>query len=408
MSSKQFNRISASATALSLALALFGVIVCQTACRPAASVGGAHAAEPGIGAGSHSANADDDRSDAAHSAMTRTTQVRAGERPDAKAVLGDLQPLLFVGGGDETADYAAQVRAGSALRRWGTGLVVVQDDVNVLALRDTAGAVTPLLLPRGKDDRRRFDDRIGNKQHKLDLESALVLPDGRLVALGSGSTRRRDRIAIAWPDGRVALRDGAALYERLRDTPDFAGPDLNIEGAVVVGDRLRLFQRGNGAPHGSQRVQSATADFALTDWVRWLDGDGALPPILGIVQYDLGSIDGVPLAFTDATALPSGALAFLACGERSADAVQDGEIVGCRVGLIEGGSAWTAAIRDPQGQPVRLKLEGIEPLAGAPAGRLRFAVVTDQDDADAAALIGTLDLTLQDGVGTLPAAPRSD
>jgi hypothetical protein len=57
---------------------------------------------------------------------------------------------------------------------------------------DRTGAFRPLLLPQGEGGRRQFDDRLGNKAAKLDLEAGVVLPDGRFVALGSGSTARRE------------------------------------------------------------------------------------------------------------------------------------------------------------------------------------------------------------------------
>ena len=102
--------------------------------------------------------------------------------------------------------------------------MIVQDDVNVLALRDAAGRIRPRLLPWGDGRRRRFDDTLGNKAAKLDLEAGVVLPDGRFLALGSGSTVRRQRLVVAWPDGRVALREGGELYELLRAKRQFSAP----------------------------------------------------------------------------------------------------------------------------------------------------------------------------------------
>jgi hypothetical protein len=313
-------------------------------------------------------------------------------RPWASAVLGEAAPLAYSGGGDPDADYLAAVRAGSAVRRWAGRLAVVQDDVNVLALRDPQGEVRPRLLPWGEGRRRRFDDSLGNKSAKLDLEAGLVLPDGRFLALGSGSTGRRERIAIAWPDGRVALRDGAELYRMLRAARDFSGSELNIEGAIVAGESLRLFQRGNGAPRGDLEPVNATADLDLADWVRWLDGQGPVPPLGSIVQYDLGQVAGVRLGFTDAAALPSGAVVFLAGAEASADASSDGAVAGCRVGSIEGETVWTCPILDRAGRPIALKLEGIEPIESPGPGLLRFVVVADLDSPEVPALIATLDL----------------
>lgn len=321
---------------------------------------------------------------------------RAMERPGARALLRDVAPMAYADGGDPSADYPAYVRAGSAVRRWNAGLVVVQDDVNALALRDGTGVFNPLLLPRGEQGRRRFDDSLGNKAAKLDLEAGVVIPDGRFIALGSGSTSRRERIAVVWPDRKVDLREAGEFYDLLRNTPQFAGAKLNLEGAVVVGDRLRLFQRGDSAPTETTPAVNATADVDLADWVRWLDGEGPLPRLLAVVQYDLGAVDGVPLGFTDAAALSPQTMVFLAGAEASVDAVSDGAVAGCRVGLIDGEAVWIWDIRNEQGELVRLKLEGVEPLDDERAEPRRFAVVTDMDRADQPGLIGILELHLGD------------
>jgi hypothetical protein len=318
------------------------------------------------------------------------------ERPGARALLRDVMPMTYADGGDPGADYPAYVRASSAVRRWNAGLVVVQDDVNVLALRDGTRVFNLLLLPRGEQGRRQFDDSLGNKAAKLDLEAGVVLPDGRFIALGSGSTSRRERIAVVWPDRKVDLRDAGEFYDLLRNTPQFAGAKLNLEGAVVVGKRLRLFQRGNSAPTETTPAVNATADVDLADWVRWLDGQGPLPTLLAVAQYDLGAVDGVPLGFTDAAALSPQRVVFLAGAEASVDAVNDGAVAGCRVGLIDGEAIWIWDIRNEQGELVRLKLEGVEPLDDERGEALRFAVVTDMDRADQPGLIGILELHLGD------------
>src|SRR5690606_4292169 len=114
------------------------------------------------------------------------------------------------------------VRAGSSIRRWGRVLVVLQDDVHALALVDEPeGAVKPLLLPPGPDGRRTFSEALGNKALKMDLEACVALPDGRLVALGSGSRPARERVVVVHPDRQVEVIEGAALYSSLRARVDF-------------------------------------------------------------------------------------------------------------------------------------------------------------------------------------------
>lgn len=80
------------------------------------------------------------------------------------------------------------MRAASAVCRSGGRLVIIQDDTNVLTYRHDDGHTEAVLLPAGEGGRRTFDGWQGNKHAKMDLEACAALPDGRLVALGSGST----------------------------------------------------------------------------------------------------------------------------------------------------------------------------------------------------------------------------
>src|SRR5688572_10489391 len=164
------------------------------------------------------------------------------------ATLTEVRPLVFPAAAAER-DLPGHVRAGSALRRWHNRLVVVQDDVHALALLDeTTGVVSALALPRGADGRRTFGTALGNKTLKMDLEACVVLPDGRLVALGSGSTPRREHVVVVTGNDDVRILEGPDFYAHLRSRPDFAGSELNIEGAAITEGVLKLLQRGNGAP----------------------------------------------------------------------------------------------------------------------------------------------------------------
>jgi len=325
--------------------------------------------------------------------------LRARLDPSMSAVLHELVPLHYAGGEDPASDRPAHVRAASAVRRWQGRLVLVQDDVNVLALHDDAGEVEPRLLPWGEGRRRVFDEARGNKHDKLDLEAGLVLPDGRFVALGSGSTPRRERVVVAWPQfGRIELRDASPMYAALRADRAFSGAELNLEGATVVGDRLWLFQRGNGAATATAEAVDATAELELDEWIAWLDGRGRFPSCSRVTTYDLGHSQGVRLGFTDATALPDGRVAFVAVAEASPDAVRDGEVVGCRFGVIAGDDVRVCDVTDSTGEPSRLKLEGLEPdvAGGAPGEPLRsFWVAVDMDRPEHPAMLGGLRVAWQ-------------
>ena len=75
-----------------------------------------------------------------------------------------------------------------------------------------------------------------------------------LVAFGPGSSPHLERVVVCRgldAPGReathVSLYDAQVFYAGLRAVTDFAGSELNLEGAAYLGGRrLRLFGRGNG------------------------------------------------------------------------------------------------------------------------------------------------------------------
>jgi hypothetical protein len=110
-------------------------------------------------------------------------------------------PLHYRTGADTRLDRPAHVRAASSLAWWRKRLVVVQDDANFVALVNPfTGDVEAVALPADAQGRRLFDSERGNKADKHDFEAlwATKLRDGSdaLVAFGSGSTRRRESIAV--------------------------------------------------------------------------------------------------------------------------------------------------------------------------------------------------------------------
>lgn len=248
------------------------------------------------------------------------------------------------------------VRAGSGLLAVGSRLLALQDDAQAVVWIDPQ---TLRLQPQ------RLEGHGGAlpKKEKPDYEALLRAPDGAIWLLGSGSRPNRCRIARLRPDrGDVELRDATALYELLAEA---LGTRPNIEGALHLGDRLRLLHRGVAAQPDA-----------------WLDLPaqvlaGAAPQLLDQRWLELGSIAGVPLHLTDAALLADGRMLYLAAAENTADAVADGPVSGAAVGIIDGDTAHWAPLQDPSGAPSLCKAEGIAPNADGRSGWL----VTDPDDA---------------------------
>lgn len=327
---------------------------------------------------------------------------RATFDPRLRAVVVSRRPLLYTGGADAATDRPAHVRAGSALARAGARFVVVQDDASFFAVLTPDGAVDPLVLPYAPGGERQFSKGRDNKQLKLDLEACVTLPDGRLLAFGSGSTEVRERVVLARladsPDASSELKlvHAPAFYAALRNEPRFSGSELNVEGAALVLPLgvLRLFQRGNGAASGDRQPVDATCDVALDALIRHLEAPGAVPPpVLGaIVQWELGAIDGTRLTFTDACA-ERGRLFFLAAAEASPNAYDDGPVAGVVLGVTADerphGTARLALLTDESGAPFRAKAEGLVLDPDEPS---RAVIVLDLDDPERPSELCTLRL----------------
>ncbi|KQS95553.1 hypothetical protein [Rhizobium sp. Leaf386] len=281
---------------------------------------------------------------------------------DIKAPSGKMRPL--------------HISAASGLVCVGTTMYVVADDELHLGVFSTTE-------PEPGDLIRLFDGALPNvkaerKRRKPDLEAlALVpasrnFPRGALLAVGSGSRPNRCRGALLGLDANGAVcgspreLDLSPILDPLKDTFD----DLNIEGAVVFSDELRLFQRGN-----KRQADNAIIRYSLSRFLDALQSPRAdtIEPS-SINRLDLGLIRGVPFCFTDAAALPNGDMVFCAVAEDSEDAYRDGPCIAAGIGIA-----------DNNGQLVSFqhldrpyKVEGIN--ARQDGDRLEILLVTDADD----------------------------
>jgi hypothetical protein len=296
------------------------------------------------------------------------------------AVLDGLVPLRY---GQRPAGLPPHVRAASALRRLENRLVIVQDDVNALAVRDGDGVIRAVLLPPGASGERVFDDTRGNKADKLDLEAGVTLRNGSLVAFGSGSTPARERVVVWNPSEPPIVVAAPALYRAVRAAVTHGKGRLNVEGAVVRGARLELFHRGNDVRGSSV---NAIVELRCDETERWLAG-GETPRIASVTTVELGDEGGVPFGFTDAVAIDEDRVVVLACAEDSACALTDGAVLGSRVGMLEDDVLTMVDVRDAGGSRSLLKLEGIE---RRPGSMTEFDVAVDVDRPAVPAMLGRL------------------
>jgi hypothetical protein len=259
------------------------------------------------------------------------------------------------------------VAAASGVIDVGGELWIIADDELELAVYTRAGR--PLRRVPLVEAAPLPDEHEARKRRKPDLEALALLPDGSVVALGSGSKPNRRRGARV-RGGRVRPVDVGPLYERLLGEL----PELNVEGAAACGPVLRLFSRGNG-PSGV----NAVIDVALAPILE--DGDDR-PWGPGLL-VDVTPIALPPgLGFTDATPAGGDRVLFAAADEASGDTYADGPVAGSSVGLVEGVTLrWIVPVGP-------MKIEGITRAGDA------LALVTDADDRRAPAGLYSADWPL--------------
>lgn len=275
--------------------------------------------------------------------------------------------MTYLDGPSDEDDRPPHVRAASGLSAFRECLAVIQDDANWLALIDADQQVTAVPLPPSPAGDRVFSKKRGNLEDKYDLEACVTVTNGEtseLVGFSSGSRAEREWVLRVRDLGEAAelkaeFKPAPAFYAAMRDAKPFSGAGLNIEGALSLdGDRIRLFQRGNADPRDGLEPLDATADFSWTALCQHLsDPDRHLPPALENVRtYDLGTLGGVRLTFSDAEHLGEGRVLFSA----SAEDPETGEIKGSVLGIIESdGQARWIHLSDEDGRLFEGKIEGL-------------------------------------------------
>lgn len=207
-------------------------------------------------------------------------------------------------------------------------LWVIADDGHALhryTLRGDPLAPLPLFAERAPLP----SEPRARKKQKPDLEALVQLPDGSLLALGSGSAANRREARHVFPGNggdRVAAIDLSPLYAALAAVL----PDLNIEGAVVRGDHLVLAQRGNG--RGGNALVVLDLAQAMADLSRGMLGATGMK---NVAALSLGELGGVALTPTDLATGPDGVLWYIAAAEDTDNPYEDGACAGSVIGRLD-------------------------------------------------------------------------
>ena len=256
------------------------------------------------------------------------------------------------------------VAAASGLVVRGERLCVLADDSFALHLYTLDGtpcgefALLPGSLP---------DDPKLRKAHKPDFEALVDLPDGSLLALGSGSALHRARgVWIRFAETAMIAHeiDLGSLYAACRGEL----PELNIEAGACIGATLFLLSRGNGAARDNA-VLTLDADALL---VQLAQGALSATTLRGVQRIELGELHGTALSFTDACVLRD-RLLFCAAAEASPDTYQDGVCAGSVLGIMEQSGRIIAT------RPLT-PLDKIEGLCLDPSRSGHALLVADADD----------------------------
>jgi hypothetical protein len=278
----------------------------------------------------------------------------------------------------------AHVSAASGLACVGERLYVIADDENHLAAFERGGTqpgrlvhIFPGTLPVAAEAR---------KRNKPDVESVVRLPSfagyphGALLVLGSCSMPNRCSGVLLGLEADGSLAGTRALVDLAPLSLAFQERfgRLNIEGALAAGEELVLLQRANRGDRRNARIRLRLAK-ALESLAR--RAQLGIEGLVEVEEIDLGEVSGVPLGFTDGSALSDGRMAFTAVAEDTHDGYRDGACCGAAVGILgtDGRVERLEAIES------RYKVEGIE--ATLEDGVVSALLVTDADDADVPAVL---------------------
>lgn len=272
----------------------------------------------------------------------------------------------------------SHLSAASGLVSVGDWLYVIADDENHLGVfnrrLDQPGTLKALLPGQLAIDYEKRKEEKPDFEVLVSIPPSALHPYGALLALGSGSKKNRHHGALIDLGSQEELQQIDLInlekfYALLREDME----KINLEGAVIQGEDLLLFHRGNKKNKVNAIIRLPFDEFYKSTVHSDKKSLASLKP--RIQAYELGAIANIPLCFTDATSLPDGSILFTATAENTDDAYLDGTCLGSSIGIIDSQGVLAEII--PVNKTV--KIEGIE--ANVNAGKVELLLVTDADDA---------------------------
>jgi len=232
-----------------------------------------------------------------------------------------------------------------------------------------------LIFPSGKQF-----ERIP-KEMKPDFE-ALAIDQStgtiNLLIFGSGSKSPQRDVLVkssTLKDHETQIFSMNEFYDKMRAAAGLKKHELNIEGAVLTGGMLFLFDRSNNYlfVYKWEEIEQYLKDYKIC-------------PNPKVYHVNLPKLQGFQSTFSGATAAFEGnKIIFTASVENTRDSYHDGEIMGSFVGsfnllnLKDGLTPYCELIKDENGEPLKIKAESVCLQKQAAGNQADLVVVTDSD-----------------------------
>lgn len=238
---------------------------------------------------------------------------------------------------------------------------------------------TPLLEPLD------FSERI-LKSEKPDFEAMELIDKNEIVVFGSGSKSPQRNIFLRIPlqePLKIERYDISDFYSKLLQLPLFKDSELNIEATAFRDNQLFLFNR----------KPNLIIRFEYKDFLAYLS-DGIDFPRPEIRQFSLPKINGIEAGFSGATALiDEPKIIFTASVEDTANAYDDGEILGSLIGILDISNNTIPESFEYCHIPnagANLKVESVTVEKEISSGKTKVVLITDDDQGNSTLLTGLL------------------
>lgn len=232
------------------------------------------------------------------------------------------------------------------------------------------------------------------KAIKPDYESLCWMNDQKNILLvlpsGSDSPQRDSCIVFNVDLGiQIAKKSLAPLYQKIWNKIGTAGNKINIEGVVNTGEHIYMFHRGNLNENIAVKIQ-------ISSLIGYLRGfDEGLNTTIDVFSFDLPKIEGFKAGMSGATFVKElNAIVFTASVEGTTSEIDDGEVLGSFVGLIDLNQSAALKFCSPivkNGDYLTTKLEGVA-VSSVNEQTLSLIAVSDDDKGNSELFRLSLDL----------------